>query len=488
VIPQRDFKWQVVKSLVKSTSRETFSRESSLLIMRLASIFIALSLSGSIASANKRPNIVYIMADDCTFRDLGCYGGQAKTPHIDRLATEGMLFERCFQAAPMCSPTRHNIYTGLYPVKSGAYPNHTFAKEGTKSLTHYLKPLGYRMALSGKTHIAPKEVFDFEYSGKKNNPDMAVIEALMVESKEKGTPFCLFACSNEPHSPWNKGDASKYPPSEVKLPSYLVDTPETREEFSNYLAEITYYDQQVGDILALLKKHGLAGNTLVVVTSEQGNGFPFAKWTCYDSGLQSAMITRWPGKIAAGKKTTAMVEYVDLCPTFIEAAGGDLPAGLDGQSFMPVLKGEKKQHKKHVFGMMTTRGILNGSEHYGIRSVRSTIHKLIVNLTPDVEFRNVAMKTPTFRSWEALAAKGDERAAYLVNRYKNRPAIELYDIVSDPLETKNLAGKAENGEVIKSLRKKLDAWMASQGDQGQATEMDAKNHQGRGRNKKKQKK
>ena len=99
------------------------------------------------------------MADDLTYRDIGCYGGQAHTPNIDRLATEGMRFTRCFQAAPMCSPTRHNIYTGLYPVKSGAYPNHTFAKDGTKSVVQYLKPHGYRVALSGKTHIAPKSIF-----------------------------------------------------------------------------------------------------------------------------------------------------------------------------------------------------------------------------------------------------------------------------------------------------------------------------------------
>ncbi|MDB4378076.1 sulfatase, partial [Akkermansiaceae bacterium] len=421
-------------------------------------------------------------------RDLGCYGGQAKTPHIDQLATQGMLFERCFQAAPMCSPTRHNIYTGLYPVKSGAYPNHTFVKEGTKSLSHYLKPLGYRVALSGKTHISPRDIFKFEYSAKGNNPDMAVIESLMVESKEKGTPFCLLACSNEPHAPWDKGDTSQYPPAKVELPSNLVDTPETREGYSKYLAEITYYDQQVGDVLALLKKHGLAENTLVVVTSEQGSEFPFAKWTCYDAGLQSAMIARWPGKIAAGKKSKAMVEYVDLCPTFIEAAGGKIPEGLDGKSFLPVLKGEKQEHKKHVFGMMTTRGIINGSEHYGIRSVRSETHKLIVNLTPDVEFRNIAMKTPFFLSWEALAKKGDARAIYLVNRFKRRPAIELYNVVTDPLETKNIAGKEENSEIIKSLRKELNEWMLEQGDLGQATEMDAGNHQAKGRKKGKKKK
>ncbi|MDB4272985.1 sulfatase [Akkermansiaceae bacterium] len=459
------------------------SISSKLLLAGLSFFSCLLSLS-----ANEKPNIIYIMADDCTFNDLGCYGGQAKTPHIDQLATEGMLFEKCFQAAPMCSPTRHNIYTGLYPVRSGAYPNHTFVKEGTKSLSHYLKPLGYRVALSGKTHISPRDIFKFEYSAKGNNPDMAVIESLMVESKKKGTPFCLLACSNEPHTPWDKGDTSQYPPAKVELPSNLVDTPETREGYSKYLAEITYYDQQVGDVLALLKKHGLAENTLVVVTSEQGSEFPFAKWTCYDAGLQSAMIARWPGKIAAGKKSKAMVEYVDLCPTFIEVAGGKIPEGLDGKSFLPVLKGEKQEHKKHVFGMMTTRGIINGSEHYGIRSVRSETHKLIVNLTPDVEFRNIAMKTPFFLSWEALAKKGDARAIYLVNRFKRRPAIELYNVVTDPLETKNIAGKEENSEIIKSLRKELNEWMLEQGDLGQATEMDAGNHQAKGRKKGKKKK
>jgi uncharacterized sulfatase len=117
------------------------------------------------AAKNTRPNFVFIIADDCTFRDIGCYGGQAYTPNIDKLASQGMRFTHCFQAAPMCSPTRHNIYTGLYPVKSGAYPNHTFAKDGTKSVVHYLKPLGYRVALSGKKHINPPEVFPFEYSG-----------------------------------------------------------------------------------------------------------------------------------------------------------------------------------------------------------------------------------------------------------------------------------------------------------------------------------
>ncbi len=295
-----------------------------------------------VTPAQAKPNFVFVMADDCTYRDLGCYGGQAHTPNIDRLASEGMRFTRCFQAAPMCSPTRHNIYTGLYPVKSGAYPNHTFVKPGTRSVVQYLKPLGYRVALSGKTHIAPKSIFDFEYSGKDNNPDMAAIDKLFGESKAARAPFCLFACSNEPHSPWNKGDASRYPPGQVKLPTYFVDTPETRQDMSKYLAELTYYDGQVGEILAMLDKHGLSENTLVIVVSEQGSSFPFGKWTCYETGLQSAFIARWPSQIAAGSVSDAMIEYVDVLPTFIEAAGATPDSVLDGRGLLP--RSDGKNH------------------------------------------------------------------------------------------------------------------------------------------------
>ena len=149
--------------------------------MRLYFLLFLCSLVPVASSAAGLPNIVFINADDLTHTDLSVYGGQAHTPNFDRLAKEGMRFTQCFQAAPMCSPTRHNLYTGLYPVKSGAYPNHTFAKDGTKSIVHYLQPLGYRVALSGKTHVAPRTVFPFEYSGKSNNPDMEAIDQLLKE-------------------------------------------------------------------------------------------------------------------------------------------------------------------------------------------------------------------------------------------------------------------------------------------------------------------
>ena len=448
---------------------------------------VLLSLLESLSLWAAKPNMVFIIADDLTFRDIGCYGGQAKTPHIDKLATQGMRFTRCFQAAPMCSPTRHNIYTGLYPVKSGAWPNHTRTYPHVKSVVHHLQPLGYRVTQTGKTHINPRTVFPFENMGGKN-PDMKYIDRLFGETAKGGKPFCLFACSNEPHTPWNKGDASAYPPTKVKLPPYIVDTPRVREDFSNYLAEITYYDSQVGEILALLEKHKLADNTIVMVVSEQGNAFPFAKWTCYDHGLQSAMIVRWPGKVKAGSVTDAMVEYVDVTPTFIDAAGGQPVAPVDGRSFLPVLLGRTDRHKEQVFGIMTTRGIINGTDAYAIRSVREERYKLILNLNHKSKFTNACTKMPLFLSMVEKAKAGDATARRLVNAYHHRPAVELYDLQTDPLEMTNLAGRSGSEAHIKRLRSKLETWMAEQGDKGVETELKARERQGGGRKKKNPKK
>ena len=452
-------------------------------MVRCTQWLCVLMLTGTATAAQPaktRPNLVFVIADDCTFRDIGCYGGQAQTPNIDRLAGEGMRMTRCFQAAPMCSPTRHNLYTGLYPVKSGAYPNHTFAKEDTKSIVHYLRPLGYRVALSGKRHIAPREVFPFEYSGNKN-PDMQAIDKLLSECVGQKTPFCLFACSNEPHTPWDKGDPSAYPPEKNKLPPYLADTPYVRAQFSKYLAEITYFDGQVGQILNLIDKHGVRDNTMVMVVSEQGNSLPFAKWTCYEMGLGSIMIVRWPGRVKAGTVSDAIVEYGDVTPTFVEAAGGTPSPVLDGRSFLPVLLGKTDHHKDYTYGIMTTRGIINGNECYPIRSVRDDRYRLIWNLSSSATFQNACTQSKEFGSMLEAAQAGDERARRVTHRYQHRPELELYDVVNDPLNMNNLAGDAKYKTVVNDLKARLGAWMLSQGDLGIATEMDAKNHQNRGR-------
>jgi uncharacterized sulfatase len=446
----------------------------------LFTLFIAVTFAAS-SYAAERPNLVFIIADDCTYLDMGVYGGQAKTPTLENLAREGMQFSRCFQAAPMCSPTRHNIYTGIYPVKSGAWPNHTRVYPGTKSIAHYLGDAGYRVALSGKTHISPEESFPFEYSGEfraadpfKDDP-FPTIEKLLTDSKEGGTPFCLFACSSEPHTPYNKGDASVYDPAKLKLPPTFVDTANTRQEYAKYLAEITYFDAQCAALLKLLDKHELTQNTLVMVVSEQGSGFPFAKWTCFELGLTSGMIARWPGTIAAGSQSNALVEYVDVTPTFLDAAGLETSDTMDGRSFLPVLTGESAEHKKYTFGLQTTRGIGEGSENFGVRSAGTKTHRYIRNLNHTETFKNFVTrpggdKADFWMSWIEKAKAGDALALAMTQKYQHRPAEELYDVENDPHCLKNLIDNPEYAELKGDLSTQLDAWMISQGDKGAATE------------------
>lgn len=443
----------------------------------------------AVAEQNQRPNLLFVIADDCTHLDLGCYGGQAHTPNIDRLAEQGLRFTRCFQTTAMCSPTRHTLYTGLYPVKSGAWTNHTFVYPDVRSIAHDLKPLGYRVALSGKTHINPPSAFPFEYSAlpKKNQSresviDFQAVEKLFSDSKAAGTRFALFACSNEPHGPYTKGKEyrKRYDLATLKLRPNFVDTPATRIEYRNYLAEITFFDAEVGRLLKLLKRHGHADNTLVVVVSEQGSAFPGGKWTCYDKGLQSAMIARLPGKIAANRTTAAMVEYVDLVPTFVEVAGGQPREELDGRSFLPVLSGETDQHKSVVYGVQTSRGIFNGPPHYAIRSIRNDRFKLVLNLSHEQTFQNYVVKHPFFLEWKQKAATGDARAAARVKAHSTRPAIEFYDVLNDPLEMHNLAEATEHADTIQQLRDQLQDWMKSQGDRGLETELEAYTRMTRG--------
>ena len=251
----------------------------------LVSASVALGATSlSFAQQTEKPNFLLFIADDCSHYDLGCYGSvDSKTPNIDRFATQGVRFTQAYQAVPMSSPTRHNLYTGLWPVRSGAYPNHTCANEGTLSVVHHLQPLGYKVALIGKSHIAPKSVFPFDLYVpplKGGDLNFEAIQKFISDCKAKGEPFCLFVASNQPHTPWNKGDASQFNADKLTLPPMYVDIPQTRELFTHYLAEINYMDQEFGNVLSILDKEKMTDKSVVVYLSEQGNSLPFAKWTC----------------------------------------------------------------------------------------------------------------------------------------------------------------------------------------------------------------
>jgi len=451
-------------------------------------------LSAESAPPAKKPNVLLIIADDQTWRDNTCYGHpDVKTPNIDRLAAEGMRFTHCFTATAMCAPTRQQLYTGVFPVRNGAYPNHSKVYPGTKSVVHHLKALGYRVGLVGKKHFGPPDSFPFETVAARQ-----IREFLRRDPKQ---PFCLLYCSHSPHLPWKAGDASAYDPDKLTLPPYLVDTPETRAALCKYYAEITDFDREVGECMKHVADAGAQDDTLFIYTSEQGAQFPHGKWTCYDVGLRTALVIRWPRRVKAGSTTDAMVQYVDVVPTLIEAAGGDPAAidtgcpdakgkrGFDGTSFLGVLLGKNRAHRDLVYGVHTTRGIIAGSECYPVRSVRSDRYKYIRNLNHETAFHNtlIAGEKTYWPSW-LRKAKTDPAAARLVEMYQRRPAEEFYDLATDPWELENLADDPAQADRKAALSKELDAWMAQQGDKGNETEMKARQRQGRSDRKPRKKK
>ncbi|XOV91069.1 MAG: sulfatase [Bacteroidota bacterium] len=451
------------------------------------SILIASVLIGcqNQESQKSKPNIVFIMGDDCTNWDLATYGSvDAITPNIDKLAADGMKFTRCYQAAPMCSPTRHNIFTGLYPVKTGAYPNHTFVNEGTESIVQYLRPLGYRVALSGKRHIQPETIFDFEFLGKDKDPEFDLVEDFIKDASTNNQPFALMLTSNQPHDPWDKGDPSLFNAESLTLPPFFPDTEVIREAYTRYLAEINYLDNQVGTALDLLEKYGLTDNTLVIFASEQGSVWPFAKWTGYEAGVKSALIAKMPGMIEPGSTFKGIVEYSDLLPTFIEMAGGVPAEKLDGVSLVPILKGETEKGKEYAYSLQTTRGINNGSDHFGVRSIVNEEYRYVINLTPEETFLNTINNNPNpkpwYTSWE-MTAKTDKDAAGWLNKFKHRPKEELYQIIDDKWCLVNLADKPEYSKIKATLKHELAMWMASCDDWGVLTEMEALDHMWRNR-------
>lgn len=453
--------------------------------IHIAWVLLLAFMGAPLGQAEKQPNLLLFLADDMTYTDVGCFGNSdIRTPHIDRLAKQGIRLTRCYNSAPTCSPLRQSLFTGLYPVKNGAHPNHSQVRAGVRSLPQYLRPLGYRVGLAGKRHEAPASAFPFEQLGGSHGDggktpdgaDLPMDQAKAFLARDADQPWCLVVASNQPHTPWNRGDASAYPPEKLTVPPYLVDTKELREGLSKYYAEISYMDQQVGQVLGILRELKQEENTLIIWLSEQGSQLPFGKWTCYDMGIRSAAVVRWPGKIRAGTESDALVSYVDIVPTFLEMAGGEPEAeSFDGRSFLPVLLGQAQSHHESVFAINTTRGIYHGSEAYGIRAVTDGDWLFIRNLHPQAKFQNmVTHRDPIFASWKTVDS---DFARSRVERYVKRPAVELYHLKNDPWCLENLAGSPRLAKRKRELSRRLSAWMKEQGDEGDATERLAKTRQ-----------
>lgn len=425
-------------------------------------------------TSERRPNVLVVTAHDMG-RYLGCYGRQAQTPNLDAFADEGALLEEFFCTSPTCTPSRASVQTGLLPHNNGVMghpirdqhgdsPRRQAYKgweihEGIRTLPMYLNEAGYQTHLAAYQHASglPERVgyqrihdnrrdenphVDGARNGARNVADCVdrVLHAL------DDRPFFLAASTGNTHRPFSNRDGGfkddPVPgydgpaPEDVELPDHVEDTDEHRQAFADMFEDAYELDAAFGRILASLDEAGYADDTLVCFVTDHGIHFPKAKGTCYDPGLETALLMRLPGRIEAGRRYDDLVSNVDLLPTILDLLDLDVPYGLDGQSIEPLLAGDgegRYEPREAVFGETTWFG-----EYIPARAVRTERYKFIKNFWP--------RRIP--------AAEGHTRET----------EVELYDLATDPHETENLVDDPAYHDVRERLQARLARKLHADGD------------------------
>ncbi|MGI9294507.1 MAG: sulfatase family protein [Pseudomonadales bacterium] len=416
------------------------------------------------AQAVERPDMVVFITDDQSQADASLYGNiEVRTPKLESLAREGMTFSHAFVASPACAPSRAALLTGLMPARNGAEANHTDPRDSIKKLPAYFHELGYEVVAFGKVAHQNTEIYGFDQAASegwiwKGGIGYAV-EYLQARPSDK--PLLMFVGTFEPHEPWP--DIDGYSPETLSLPDFHVNTAETRAARAQYYTAITEADRKLAVVHELAQQK--LNNPLFIFTSDHGGQWPFGKWSLYDYGIRVPFVASWPGVIEPGSQSDAMISWVDLLPTLLELVGGEIPTDIDGRSFAKVLTEGEAVHRDRIF---TTHSGDGGTKinAYPIRSVRERNWKYIFNLYPELPYHTHIDRGPGavyWASWDA-AAKTDNKAAALLQRYHQRPAEELYDLENDPHEQYNLASDPAHAERLAAMRAELENWMAEQGD------------------------
>jgi len=415
------------------------------------------------------PNILLITADDLG-PHLGCYGDSTiATPHLDRLAGEGVRFDRAYVTQASCSPSRSSIFTGLYPHQNGQIGlSHVGAYEmrsGLPTLPALLSETGYRTGVIGKIHVAPESAVPFGWrSTLKVRETLSVSkvaeEAARFLRERDRAPFFLMVNFMDPHRPFTpQVDGVPERPvtgDEVTPFAFLgLDTPRIREEVAGYYNSVARLDAGVGLLFEELAQSGHSRDTIVMVLGDHGPPFTRSKTTCYEAGLHVPLLVRWPRVARPGLTSDALVSTVDILPTLLAAAGVDAPATLPGESLVPLLRGRRTHWRTTLCAEFNSHGV---SHFFPRRSIRDDRYKLILNLLPDRPnpIRAVDGCAAWAASRDSTMVDEDVRRAY--DTYHRPPAVELYDLIADPHEFHNLAGSEEHAGVTQGLMRQLHEW------------------------------
>lgn len=456
----------------------------------IAVVLLTVLGSGLVVAQPVRPNLLVILSDDHCVPHLGCYGNsEIKTPNIDKFATEAMRFDRYYVMCPQCVPSRATLMTGRSPIGIQMTRFSAPLPAEVKTYPEHLRIAGYFAGVAGRNyHLdgvaqVPESRAVFEKHQlqtfskrldfvKTATGSKAILEQYreFLDAVPKGKPFFLQLCFNDPHRPLDeKAIANPHDPAKLKLPAHYPDTKLVREDFARYYDEIARFDRDVGDVLAELARRGLAENTLVVVSGDNGASQFRGKGTLYEFGIHVPLLVRWPGKVKSKTHSADLISGEDLAPTLLDAAGLTPPKEMTGRSFLKVLQGEAHEGRKYVFAERGAHGsgLPTGSAPFDLgRCVVSKRHKLIYNVLWQIPYQPVDfIATPMWKELEEMNKAG-KLSAELSKLYfaPTRPMFELYDLEADPAEMKNLAGTSDVAAVEKELKTALQEWMILERD------------------------
>ncbi|MGJ3241342.1 MAG: sulfatase family protein [Opitutales bacterium] len=422
----------------------------------------------------EHPNLVILHAHDLG-RFLGCYGvDTVDTPHLDRLAGQSIRFTQAQCTSPGCSPARAALFTGHYPHTTGVLglTHGNFGWRMNDRVTHLARRLadaGYHTALCGTYHednptdadrIRDHHGFQERVGGGQRAHEVAAsVSDWLVEGRPTDKPFYLQAGVFEPHrvGATDPEDARRFmpfvdqhipdpdPEEPVTIPGYLEDTPGTRREMRELQAAVRHMDQQFGRILDALNEQGLMDNTLILFTTDHGLALPRAKSTCYQAGLEVALMLKLPaGDGVKPSVNDQPVSHIDIVPTILERLGLPGAEHLPGQSLLSPIRNPEAGHHPFLFAEKTYHDNYDPK-----RSVRDARYKLIANFAYSHSF------TDCSQSWQPRAqpvVPANPAGSYT-------PDFELYDLETDPCELVDLAEDPAYQEIQDTLIAALGRWM-----------------------------
>lgn len=416
---------------------------------------IVFSCNNSQEEKAEQPNFIVFIADDAAWNDCGPYGNDAiKTPNINKLAEEGLVFDNAFLTTSSCSPSRCSILTGRYPHSTGAPELHMPLPADQVLFAGELQKAGYYTAVAGKYHIGPERAeFDSIYGG---SPSGCENWLRALQNRPDDKPFFLWLAALDPHRAYQPNTIPEpHDPDDVIVPPYLPDNDSTRKDLALYYDEISRLDSYLGDVMEELRRQGEDENTLVIYMTDNGRPFPRCKTRLYDSGIKTPFIVRWPDKIEKGR-TDAMISSIDIAPTFCELAGAEMSETFQGISFAPVLEDFSAKTRDYI-----------ASEHnwhdYQAheRAVRNDRFLYIRNAFPQLNASPPAdaVRSITYQKMIELFEAGELNDKQLDCFITPRPAEELYDVVKDPYHFNNLAENPDYQKQLQEMSLLLDSWI-----------------------------